>query len=100
MNADVAREVGARLGLISGQVLGVERMLAAGRGVDELLVQSSAIRSALREVARLLLTRHLQQVLGELLGPRRLRAQKAQVDALLSELLRARARVAMEGGAP
>jgi DNA-binding FrmR family transcriptional regulator len=58
-------ELKNRLAKIQGQVTGIQRMLEEGRPEDETLVQISALRSALDQLAARLLTRHLCDRLGD-----------------------------------
>ncbi|HKC23648.1 MAG TPA: metal-sensitive transcriptional regulator [Thermoanaerobaculia bacterium] len=57
--ADVRKELDARLARIEGHVSAIRRMLAAGDDCDSLLVQASAVRSALNGVLVGLMEEHL-----------------------------------------
>ena len=60
-SADVTR----RLSRIEGQIKGVKEMVADGRQCEELLTQLSAVSSAVTQVARVILTEHLEHCIGE-----------------------------------
>lgn len=52
-----------RLRRINGQVLGIERMIAAGRPCGDVLIQIAAAQAALREVALRVLACHTHDAL-------------------------------------
>ena len=56
----VRRELDSRLARIEGHVSAIRRMLAAGDDCDSLLVQASAVRSALNGVLVGLMEAHLE----------------------------------------
>ena len=58
--ADVRAELDSRLARIEGHVSGIRRMLSAGDDCDSLLVQASAVRSALNGVLVGLMEAHLE----------------------------------------
>lgn len=49
-----------RLSRIEGQVRGISRMVEEGRYCVDVLIQIAAVNQALRQVARQLLTRHME----------------------------------------
>ena len=55
-SADVTR----RLARISGQVNGIREMVQSGRPCGDLLTQLSSVSSAVTQVAKLILTEHLE----------------------------------------
>ncbi len=57
--ADVRADLDSRLAKIEGHVLAIRRMLASGDDCDSLLVQASAVRSALNGVLVGLMEAHL-----------------------------------------
>lgn len=57
-SADVTR----RLARINGQVNGIREMVNEGRSCEELLTQLSSVSSAVTQVAKLVLTEHLEHV--------------------------------------
>lgn len=58
--APVRRRLDARLARIEGHVAAIRRMLAAGDDCDSLLVQASAVRSALNGVLIGLMEAHVE----------------------------------------
>ncbi len=56
----VLRDLDSRLARIEGHVAAIRRMMAAGEDCDSLLVQASAVRSALNGVLVSLMEAHLQ----------------------------------------
>lgn len=58
--ADVRGDLDARLARIEGHVSAIRRMLASGDDCDSLLVQASAVRSALNGVLVGLMEAHLE----------------------------------------
>lgn len=49
-----------RLARIEGQVRGINEMVQAGRECEDIMVQLSSVNSAVTQVARLILTEHLE----------------------------------------
>ena len=60
-SADVMR----RLSRIEGQFKGIKEMVSDGRHCEELLTQLSAVSSAVTQVARVILTEHLEHCIAE-----------------------------------
>ena len=60
-SADVTR----RLSRIEGQIKGIKEMVSDGRHCEELLTQLSAVSSAVTQVARVILTEHLEHCIVE-----------------------------------
>ncbi len=58
--AEVRADLDSRLARIEGHVAGIRRMLSAGDDCDSLLVQASAVRSALNGVLIGLMEAHLE----------------------------------------
>ena len=56
---EVRRELDARLARIEGHIAAIRRMMAAGEDCDSLLVQASAVRSALNGVLVGLMEAHV-----------------------------------------
>lgn len=52
-------ELKNRVAKIQGQISGIQRMLEEGRSEEETLIQISALRAALDQLAARLLARHL-----------------------------------------
>ena len=59
IHAKVRAEIDRRLARIEGHVAAIRRMLAAGEDCDSLLVQASAVRSALNGVLVSLMEAHV-----------------------------------------
>lgn len=60
MKAELKGNAQRRLGRITGQLAGIERMVDSERSCAEILQQVTAVRSALDQLGILLLTEHLQ----------------------------------------
>ncbi|HVK80711.1 MAG TPA: metal-sensitive transcriptional regulator, partial [Verrucomicrobiae bacterium] len=58
-------DANARLKRIAGQVSGLQRMLAEDRYCVDVLLQVAAVRAALAEVSRVLLTQHVETCLTQ-----------------------------------
>lgn len=58
--ANVREELDARLARIEGHVAAIRRMMAAGEDCDALLIQASAVRSALNGVLIGLMEAHVE----------------------------------------
>lgn len=54
------KEVGNRLARIAGHVQGIKKMLEEGQACEEILVQLSAVQSAVKNVSRIILVDHLE----------------------------------------
>ena len=59
LDADVEQDLQNRLSRIEGHVRGVKRMLADHAGCEDLLLQLSAVRSALNQATARLLENHM-----------------------------------------
>lgn len=57
-SADVTR----RLARLSGQINGIQAMVKEGRSCSDLLTQLSSVSSAVTQVAKLVLTEHLEHI--------------------------------------
>lgn len=75
-----------RLRRVSGQVLGIERMLSENRTCEDVLIQLAAVQGALRAVAQQVLADHLTQSV-EAVATSSLPAAAAEEAAYLSGLL-------------
>jgi CsoR family transcriptional regulator, copper-sensing transcriptional repressor len=60
LDAEVEEELQNRLSRIEGHVRGIKRMLAEHSSCEELLMQLSAVRSALNQAAARLLENHIE----------------------------------------
>lgn len=85
-----ADEIRARLRRAAGQIQALERMLQEERYCIDLLTQVSAVRGALQEVALILLRRHLETCVTQVMRSGRPEARERAVDEILSALGRVR----------
>jgi CsoR family transcriptional regulator, copper-sensing transcriptional repressor len=76
-----------RLRRVSGQVLGIERMLGEARSCEDVLIQLAAVQGALRAVAQQALACHLTQIVGAVGTGSLPAAAAAEEAAYLSGLL-------------
>ena len=76
-----------RLRRVSGQVLGIERMLAEDRSCEDVLIQLAAVQGALRAVAQQVLACHLAEAVGAVGTGSLPAAAAAEEAAYLSGLL-------------
>ncbi|MGQ9632323.1 MAG: metal-sensitive transcriptional regulator [bacterium] len=65
LTPDLEKELLDRLNRIEGQVRGIKNMLADRRDCESLLIQISAMRSAINQVAVKLLEGHLETCVAE-----------------------------------
>jgi DNA-binding FrmR family transcriptional regulator len=65
LDPEVEQELQDRLSRIEGHVRGVKRMLAERASCEDLLLQLTAIRSALNQVAARLLENHMDTCVAE-----------------------------------
>jgi CsoR family transcriptional regulator, copper-sensing transcriptional repressor len=74
----------ARLKRIAGQVAGVQRMLAEDRYCVDVLLQVGAVRAALAEVGKVILTSHVQTCLTDALKSGGAKEQRAKLNELMA----------------
>lgn len=60
MDCAHSTDVTRRLSRIAGQVTGIREMVEGGRACEDVLVQLSSAGSALTQVARIIMTEHLE----------------------------------------
>jgi DNA-binding FrmR family transcriptional regulator len=65
LDPEVEEELQNRLSRIEGHVRGIKRMLAEHASCEDLLVQLSAVRSALNQATARLLENHLETCVAE-----------------------------------
>ncbi|MEG0178833.1 MAG: metal-sensitive transcriptional regulator [Oscillospiraceae bacterium] len=53
-------DVTRRLSRIEGQVRGINEMVRSGRECEDIMVQLSSVNSAITQVAKIILTEHLE----------------------------------------
>ncbi len=83
MDERASRDADARLKRIAGQVAGLQRMLSEDRYCVDVLLQVAAVRAALAEVGKVLVTSHVQTCLSDALKSGGLKDQRAKVDELM-----------------
>ena len=78
MDADTKRQALGRLRRIVGQVQGVQRMVEEEKFCVDVLLQISAVQGALEQVAKIIMTRHIESCVLDSLkaGSERERSQK------------------------
>ncbi len=65
MKAEVRRQVQARLKRIAGQVAGIQRMVDEDRYCVDVLLQIAAVRAALDQVGKLMLSAHVETCVAD-----------------------------------
>jgi CsoR family transcriptional regulator, copper-sensing transcriptional repressor len=73
----------ARLKRIAGQVAGLQRMVSEDRYCVDVLLQVTAVRAALGEVGKVVLTNHVHTCLSDALKSGGARDQRAKLDELM-----------------
>jgi len=73
----------ARLKRIAGQVAGLQRMLSDDRYCVDVLLQVAAVRAALGEVGKVVLTNHVQTCLTDAIKNSGSKDQRAKLDELM-----------------
>jgi CsoR family transcriptional regulator, copper-sensing transcriptional repressor len=73
----------ARLKRIAGQVAGLQRMLSDDRHCVDVLLQVAAVRAALGEVGKVVLTNHVHTCLSDALKGGGSKEQRAKLDELV-----------------
>ena len=73
----------ARLKRIAGQVAGLQRMLSDDRYCVDVLLQVAAVRAALGEVGKVVLTNHVQTCLSDAMEGGGSKDQRAKLDELM-----------------
>ena len=59
------KEVINRLSRAEGHLKGIKKMVEDGRDCDQIIIQISAVRSALNEVCKIILDEHMEKCLVE-----------------------------------
>ncbi|MDD3428725.1 MAG: metal-sensitive transcriptional regulator [Oscillospiraceae bacterium] len=60
MGCNHCKDVIRRLSRIEGQIKGIKEMIAEGRECEDIIMQLSAVNSAVSSAARVILTEHLE----------------------------------------
>lgn len=90
LDPDVEKELQDRLSRVEGHVRGIKRMLADHSSCEDLLIQLSAVRSALNQATARLLENHMETCVTESVragkGERALRQLKAALAQVVKNL--------------
>lgn len=90
LDAEVEEELQNRLSRIEGHVRGVKRMLAEHSSCEDLLIQLSAIRSALNQATARLLENHMETCVADCMrageGEKALRELKGALSQVIKNL--------------
>jgi len=90
LDSDVEEDLQNRLSRIEGHVRGIKRMLAEHASCDKLLIQITAVRSALNQAAARLLENHLETCVTECVragqGEKALRELKGALTQVVKNL--------------
>ena len=81
-------DVISRLNKIGGHVNGVARMVEQDKPCDEILLQISAIQSALSKVGQIVLTHHIEECIVQRIGDDALKGEIRLFNTALSRLIR------------
>lgn len=65
LDSEVEKDLADRLARVEGHVRGIKRMLEAHESCESLLLQLSAVRSALNQVAARLLENHMETCVAD-----------------------------------
>lgn len=84
-NAD---DVISRLSKIGGHVQGVAKMVGQDKPCDEILLQISAIQSALSRVGQIVLADHIEECIVQQIDDKAVKAEIRHLTAALSRLIR------------
>ena len=90
LDPEVEQELQNRLSRIEGHVRGIKRMLGEHASCEDLLIQISAVRSALNQATARLLENHLETCVAECVragqGEKALRQLKAALAQVVKDL--------------
>lgn len=90
LDPEVEQELHNRLSRIEGHVGGIKRMLAEHASCEDLLIQLSAVRSALNQAAARLLENHLETCVADCVragkGEKALRELKGALTQVVKNL--------------
>lgn len=90
LDPDVEEELKNRLSRIEGHVRGIKRMLAEHASCEDLLIQLSAVRSALNQATARLLENHMETCVSECVragqGDKALRHLKGAIAQVVKNL--------------
>ncbi len=90
LDPDVEEELQNRLSRIEGHLRGIKRMLAEHAGCEDLLIQLSAVRSALNQATARLLENHMDTCVADCVragkGEKALRELKGALTQVIKNL--------------
>ena len=89
LDAEVEKELQDRLSRIEGHVRGIKRMLEAHESCESLLLQLSAVRSAVNHVAARLLENHMETCVTDCVRSGAGEQALAQLKRALAQVLKA-----------
>jgi DNA-binding FrmR family transcriptional regulator len=84
MDAETKGKALARLRRIEGQVQGVRRMVEEDKYCVDVLLQISAVRGALEQVAKIVMQRHIESCVAESLRTGSERDRSRKIEELLT----------------
>lgn len=88
MKPELRSKVETRLRRIAGQVAGIQRMVEDDRYCVDVLVQVAAVRAALDQVGKLVLSGHVETCVAHALEGGSARERKRKIDELLDVFAR------------
>ena len=83
LDSQVRGKARGRLRRIEGQVQGLQRMIAADAPCADILLQISAVQGALSQVQKILLGRHIETCVADVLRPGSRGDRQRRIDELL-----------------
>lgn len=84
INKEVERKTLARLKKIEGQVKGIQKMIVDRRYCIAVITQISAVESALRTVAEIVLRNHLQSCVRQAFASRNPQVREEKISELMA----------------
>ena len=83
LNEETKTKARARLRRIEGQVKGIQRMVEEEKYCVDILLQLAAVRGALEQVEKLLVSRHIESCVADAMRSGRASERRKKVDELL-----------------
>lgn len=83
INAETKQQALGRLRRIAGQVQGIQRMIEDEKSCVDILLQISAVRGALDQVSKILMTRHIESCVRDSLSAGSERERSQKIDELV-----------------
>jgi DNA-binding FrmR family transcriptional regulator len=84
LNEQIVEQAGARLRKLSGQLRGIERMIAERRYCVEVLDQIAAVQAALSGLGKLVLRNHIETCVAETLTGGSAVERKKKIEELVA----------------